>query len=76
MPLVYEDYAGKVNSSSLLDLQVDEMNYGVDRHLTKIARDLDNLDELTAQLGLKNQVLKDLEKSHPDCSRQRLVFSL
>ena len=73
MPLKYEDYASKVDPRSKLDQKLDEMNGGVDKHLTKIARELVQLDELTAELGLKNQVLRDLEKKHPDGSRQRLV---
>ncbi len=71
MPLVYKDYADRVETSSRLELQIDEMNHGVDNHLTRIARDLVNLDELTAQLGLKNQILKDLEKKHLEVVRQR-----
>ena len=75
MPLLYEDYAGRVKPSKL-DQQLDQMNPGVDKHLTKIARELVHLDELTAELGVKNQTLRDLEKKHPgDRPRQRLVES-
>ncbi len=70
MPLVYEDYAGRVESRSKLDHQ---LNPGVDKHLTEIARELVNLDTLTAKLGLKSHVLTDLEKRHLEGARQRLV---
>ena len=77
MPLLYEDYAGRVKPTNKLDQQIDQMNPGVDKHLTKIARELVHLDELTAELGLKNQILRDLEKKHSgDRPRQRLVVDL
>ena len=72
MPLLYEDYASKVEPRSRLEQQLDKMNDGVDKHLTKIAGELTNMDQLTAELGLKSHVLKDLEKKYQDGSRQRL----
>ena len=64
MPLVYEDYASRVQRGSELEHELDKMNGGVDKHLTKIAKYLTNLDELTAELGLRNEVLRDLERDY------------
>ena len=73
MPLKYEEYASKVTPRSKLDQQLDSMNDGVDVHLTKIAEDLLNLDQLTAALRLKQIYLQDIQDRFYG-SRQKYVL--
>ena len=72
MPLLYEDYASKVEPRSRLEQKLDKMNRGTDKHLTKIAGELTDVNQLTAELGLKSQVLRDLEQQYKEAQRQRL----
>ena len=55
MPLHFHDYASKVVPMDKLHQVLDEMNGGVEFHLTEIARDLGNLEDLTFTLGIKDR---------------------
>lgn len=68
----YEDYASQVNPQSKLDQVLDASNKGVEKHLIKIARDLDKLELLTTELGLRTRNLKDIQRNYPhNIRRQR-----
>ena len=64
MPLNYDDYAKRVQDKNQLDLEIDHMHGHVERHLTKIAFEMDNLVALTPALGLKNRQLQDTNATH------------
>lgn len=66
MPLKYEDYSSKVAYRKMLELELDEMNDGVEKHLLEIAEDLMHLDELTVALNLKRRVLRDIQEDYPN----------
>ncbi len=66
----YEDYASRVNPRSLLDQQLDEMNGGVEKHLTNIAVELVDMNTLTPALGLKPNRLRDIQDSRSTPSEQ------
>ena len=67
----FQDYAVKISPPSKLDMILDEINKGVEVHLTEIARDIDKLDGLVPPLGLKNQHLTAIRYEHHDVSAQR-----
>lgn len=69
MPLVYEDYASKVIPREKLQLLLDAD--GVEKHLIEIAKDLDDLDELTSALELKHRELQDIQKDFPASSKRQ-----
>ena len=54
-----DDYIKQFQDKSLLDLELDKMHGGEEKHLTKIALEMDNLEALTTALGLKNRHLWD-----------------
>ncbi len=71
MPLSYQEYAARVVRKTMLEKELDEMNDGVETHLTKISSSLINLDHLTPALNLKHASLEDIEKMYTDVKRQR-----
>ncbi len=74
MPLNYEEYASKVKCRENLELELDEMNNGVELHLPKIAECLVDTHLLTSALKLRCIYFKDIEKKFPNNPMyQRLV---
>ena len=72
---MYEDYAKQVSPRSKLNMQLDEMNRGVETHLSAIAEDLVNLSALTPLLGLKNRHYSDITTAYPgNLPSQRYVL--
>ena len=67
----FKDYADKIRPESKLDMILDEMNKGVEVHLTEIAQDMVKLDGLVPKLGLKNRHLSDIRSENHDVSAQR-----
>ncbi len=69
----YEDYAGRINPRSKLKQMLDEVNRGTEVHLRKIAEELINLDQLTAELSLSHIMLLDIQASRAKPYLQRYV---
>ena len=61
----YEDFAQQV-SSAKLDLELDSMHDGVDKHLIAIATELEDWQQVAPYLNIKHRVVKDIITIHPN----------
>ena len=72
----YEDYAKRIRARRKLDMQLDEMNNGVELHLTEIAKEMVDLDVVTPALGLKPRHLRDVrDVNRNNPAAQRYICS-
>ena len=70
MPLHYEDYASQV-SSGKLELELDSMHGGVEKHLVEIAKELVDWDYMAPALNIKYSYVQDIKAMHPNPTDRR-----
>ena len=70
MAYCYEDFAQQV-SAAKLDLELDSMHDGVEKHLTAIAEMLRDGEDVGTALNLKRRELEDIIEKHRDSPKKQ-----
>ena len=65
MAYCYEDFARQV-SAEKLDLELDSMHDGVDRHLTDIANELEDWQQVAPYLNIRHRAVEDIIAKYPN----------
>ena len=65
MAYSYEDFAQQV-SAEKLDLELDSMHGGVDKHLIAIATELEDWQQVAPYLNIRHREVKDIIAIHPN----------
>ena len=71
MPFTYEEVVEKLKFPENLELELDSMNDGVDKHLNVIAMELIDWRAMAPALNLKNSKVKIINEMHPYSPDQR-----
>ena len=70
MAYCYEDFARQV-SATKLNLELDSMHGGVEKHLTAIAEKLRDWEEVGTALNLERSELEDIIEKYPNFPKKR-----
>lgn len=71
MPFTYEEVAQQVKQPEKLELELDAMHDGVNKHLNIIAKELADWRSMAPALNLKDRVIKDIIEKYPHNPEQR-----
>ncbi len=75
MPLHYENFAQQVPAEKL-EMELDAMNNGTEKHLIAIAKELNDWKEVAPQLNIVHRMVQDIMSKYPNEPAERRYVAI